>query len=129
VERSALAAVCGANIEGLPEGSGRAPAFAVHLLDVIARYQFDAFFARDARYSINGIDVRPRGFDYRASEVEKEDMAEWRRAYKALPHRPSHEGLVDVSEQWNESRWCISPIACPTNDGCDDHLALPRRHR
>ena len=27
-EKRALAAVCGASVEGLPEGSGRAPAFA-----------------------------------------------------------------------------------------------------
>jgi hypothetical protein len=33
-EQRALARVCGDNIDGLPEGSGRAPAFAAHLLDV-----------------------------------------------------------------------------------------------
>src|SRR6516165_12401450 len=36
-EQRALAAVCGTNIEGLPEGSGRAPAFAAHLIGVITR--------------------------------------------------------------------------------------------
>jgi hypothetical protein len=40
---------------------------------------------RDPHLSINGIDVRPRGFDYRTSEVDKEVMTEWRRRYKALP--------------------------------------------
>jgi hypothetical protein len=91
-EQRALAAVCGASIDGLPEGSGRAPAFATHLVDVIARHELDAFFLRDARLSINGIDVRPRGFDYRTSEVDKEVMTEWRRRYKALP--PARQMLV-----------------------------------
>ena len=36
-EQRALAAVCGTNIEGLPEGSGRAPGFAAHLIGVITR--------------------------------------------------------------------------------------------
>jgi hypothetical protein len=84
-EMCALATVCGANIDSLPEGSGRALAFAAHLLDVIARYELEAFFLRDPSQSINGIDVRPRGFDYRTSEVDKEVMTEWRRRYKALP--------------------------------------------
>src|SRR5262249_57109774 len=61
------------------------PAFAAHLLDVISRYQLDAFCLRDPSQSINGIDVRPRGFDYRTSQVDAPAMAEWRRAYKALP--------------------------------------------
>jgi hypothetical protein len=52
---------------------------------VVARYELDAFFLRDARLSINGIDVRPRGVDYRTNEVDKEAMADWRRAYNALP--------------------------------------------
>src|SRR6516165_4037182 len=64
-EQRALAAVCGANIAGLNPRVGRAPAFAAHLLDVIARHELDAFFLRDVRLSINGIDVRPRGVDYR----------------------------------------------------------------
>jgi hypothetical protein len=82
-EMRALATVCGANIDGLPEGSGRAPAFAAHLVDVIARYEFNAFFLRDPSQSINGIDVRPRGVDYRTSQVDAPAMAEWRRRYKA----------------------------------------------
>jgi len=53
-EMRALAAVCGANIDSLPEGSSRAPAFAAHLLDVIGCYELDVFFLRDARLSING---------------------------------------------------------------------------
>jgi hypothetical protein len=77
-EQRALAAVCGTM------ASGRRP-FAAHLLDVVARYELDAFFLRDARLSINGIDVRPRGVDYRTNEVDKEAMADWRRAYNALP--------------------------------------------
>jgi hypothetical protein len=36
-EMRALAAVCGAKIDDVPFGSSRAPAFAAHLLDVIAR--------------------------------------------------------------------------------------------
>ena len=76
----------------MPEGSDRASAFAAHLLDVIARHELDAFFLRDARLSINGIDVRPRGFDYRTSEVDKEVMTEWRRRYKALP--PARQMMV-----------------------------------
>jgi len=75
-EMRALATVCGANIDSLPEGSGRAPAFAAHLLDVIARYEFEAFFLRDPSQSINGIDVRPRGYDYRTSQVDAPAMAE-----------------------------------------------------
>jgi hypothetical protein len=77
-EHRALATVCGANIDGL--------------LDVIARYELDAFFLRDARLSINGIDVRPRGFDYCTSKVDKEVMTEWRRRYKALP--PARQMMV-----------------------------------
>src|SRR5262249_37703499 len=45
-EMRALATVCGANVDGLPEGSSRAPAFAAHLLDIIARYELEAFFTR-----------------------------------------------------------------------------------
>jgi hypothetical protein len=67
----------------LPEGSGRAPAFAAHLVDVIACHELDAFFMRDASLSINSIDVRPRGVDYRTNQVDKDAMADWRRAYKA----------------------------------------------
>jgi hypothetical protein len=44
----ALATV-GASVDGLPEGSGRAPAFAAHLLDVIARHELEAFFHTRAR--------------------------------------------------------------------------------
>ena len=84
-EIRALAAVCGASVEGLPEGSGRAPAFAAHLLGVIARYELEAFFTREPDWAVNGIDVRPRGVDYRTDQVDKEAMAEWRRAYKRLP--------------------------------------------
>ena len=84
-EKRALAAVCGASVEGLPEGSSRAPAFAAHLLDVIARYEFDAFFTRVPDRAVNGIDVRPRGVDYRTDEVDAAAMAEWRCAYKGLP--------------------------------------------
>jgi hypothetical protein len=84
-EKRALAAVCGASVEGLAEGSGRAPAFAAHLVDVIARYQLDAFFTRDPSRSINGIDVRPGGVDRRTDAVDPKAMTEWRRAIKALP--------------------------------------------
>ena len=56
-EMHALATVCGANIDSLPEGSGRAPAFAAHLVDVIDRYELGGFFLRDPSQSINGIDV------------------------------------------------------------------------
>jgi len=80
-EMRALATVCGSNIDG----SSRASAFAAHLLDVIARYEFDAFFTRVPDRAVNGIDVRPRGVDYRTDEVDAAAMAEWRRAYKALP--------------------------------------------
>jgi hypothetical protein len=91
-EKRALAAVCGASVEGLPEGSGRAPMFAVHLIDVIARYELDAFFRRDPARSINGIDVRPRGIDWRTEQVDTDEMREWRRRYKALP--PVRQMLV-----------------------------------
>ena len=80
-EMRALATVCGANIDG----SSPASAFAAHLLDVIARYEFDAFFTRVPDRAVNGIDVRPRGVDYRTDEVDAAAMAEWRRAYKVLP--------------------------------------------
>src|SRR5262249_46830437 len=52
--------------------------------DVIARYELDAFFMRDPSLSVSGIDVRPRGVNYRSDEVDKDAMAEWRRAFKAL---------------------------------------------
>src|SRR5262245_27417769 len=38
-EMRALARVCGASVDGLSEGSGRGPAFAAHLLDIITRYE------------------------------------------------------------------------------------------
>ena len=59
---------------------------------MIARYEFDAFFLRDPSQSINGIDVRPRGFDYHTSQVDAPAMAEWRRAYKELP--PARQMMV-----------------------------------
>jgi hypothetical protein len=68
---------------------------ACRLLDVIARYELDAFFLRDVRLSINGIDVRPRGvdhFNYRTDQRDDAAMADWRRAYKALP--PVRQMLV-----------------------------------
>jgi hypothetical protein len=91
-EMRALAAVCGANIDGLPEGSGRAPAFAAHLLDVIARYELNPFFTRVPDRAVNGIDVRPRGIDWRTEQVDADEMREWRRRYKALP--PVRQMLV-----------------------------------
>jgi hypothetical protein len=36
--------LCSADVDGLPEGSDRASAFAAHLLDVIAHHELDAFF-------------------------------------------------------------------------------------
>jgi hypothetical protein len=86
-EKRALAAVCGASVEGLPEGSGRARAFAAHLLDVITRDELDAFFTREPDRAVNGIDVRPRGIDRRtdADAVDPKAITEWRRAFKALP--------------------------------------------
>jgi hypothetical protein len=80
-EKRALAAVCGTTG---PETSGRRP-FAAHLVDVIARYQLDAFFTRDPSRSINGIDVRPGGIDRRTDAVDPKAMTEWRRAFKTLP--------------------------------------------
>jgi hypothetical protein len=84
-EKHALAAVCGASVDNVPLGSRRPPVFAAHLVDIIARYQLDAFFTRDPSRSINGIDVRPRGIDPRTDQVDKAAMSEWRRAFKALP--------------------------------------------
>jgi hypothetical protein len=84
-EQRALARVCGANIDGLPQGSGRAPVFAAHLLDVIARYELNPFFTPVPNRDINGIDVRPRGIDWRTEQVDVDEMREWRRRYKALP--------------------------------------------
>ena len=46
IEQRALAAVCGTSLEGLPEGSGRAPAFAAHLLYLIRRYELDSTLQR-----------------------------------------------------------------------------------
>ena len=60
---------------------GAAPVLATvaaHLLDVIARHELDASFLRDARLSINGIDVRRRGvdhFNYRADQADAAAMA------------------------------------------------------
>jgi hypothetical protein len=84
-EHRALAAVCGANIDSLPEGSSRAPAFAAHLLAVIARYELNPLFTRVPDRAVNGIDVRPRGIDWRTEQVDADEMREWRRRYKALP--------------------------------------------
>ena len=84
-EMRALARVCGANIDNLPEGSGRASAFAAHLLDVIARYELNPLFTRVPDRAVNGIDVRPRGIDWRTEQVDADEMREWRRRYKALP--------------------------------------------
>jgi hypothetical protein len=81
----ALAAVCGASVDDVPLGSWRAPVFATHLVDIIARYQLDAFFTRDLSRAINGIDVRLRGIDPRTDQVDKTAMTEWRRAFKAAP--------------------------------------------
>jgi hypothetical protein len=63
----------------------RALAFAAHLVDVITRYQLDAFFTRDPSRAINGIDVRPRGIAPHTDQVDKAAMSEWRRAFKAAP--------------------------------------------
>jgi hypothetical protein len=82
-EQRALARVCGANIDSLPEGSGRAPAFAAHLVAVIARYEVGAFFTRVSDRAVNSIDVRPRGIDWRTEQVDADEMREWRRRYKA----------------------------------------------
>ena len=35
--------------------------------------------------AVNGIDVRPRGIDWRTEQVDADEMREWRRRYKALP--------------------------------------------
>jgi hypothetical protein len=91
-EMRALATLCGASVDGIPEGSGRAPAFAAHLLDVIARYELDAFFTRVPDRAVNGIDVRPRGIDWRSEQVDAKAIAEWRRAYKTLA--PARQMLV-----------------------------------
>jgi hypothetical protein len=82
-EKHALAAVSGVSIADVPRGASRAPAFAAHLVDVITRYELDAFFTRDPARSINGIDVRPRGLDPRSEAVDAAAMTDWRRAYKA----------------------------------------------
>jgi hypothetical protein len=42
--------------------------------------------------AVNGIDVRPRGIDWRTEQVDAEAMAEWRRAYKTLA--PARQMLV-----------------------------------
>jgi hypothetical protein len=84
-EARALADVCNAKVEMRFTGSALAPAFNVQLLHVIDRYQLGAFFTRDANRAINGIDVRPLGFDPRSGQVDPVAMAAWRRAYKALP--------------------------------------------
>ena len=80
-EKRALAAVCGADIK-LP-ASGRGPIFATHLVDFIARYELEAFFAREPSRAVNGIDVRPRVVDWHTEQVDTDAMAAWRRAYKA----------------------------------------------
>jgi hypothetical protein len=74
-EKHALATVYGASIADVPWGSSRAPVFAAHLLEVIARYQLDAFFTRDPSRSINGIDVRPGGIDRRTDAKAQSFMA------------------------------------------------------
>jgi hypothetical protein len=84
-EKHALAVVCGASIADVPLGASRAPVFAAHLVDVIARYELDALFVRDPSRSINGIDLRPGRIDRRTDAVDPKAMTEWRRAYKALP--------------------------------------------
>jgi hypothetical protein len=42
--------------------------------------------------SINGIDIRPRGVDYRTDQVDAAAMTDWRRAYKTLP--PARQMIV-----------------------------------
>jgi hypothetical protein len=83
-EVRALAAVCGVTIA--THGSqGSAALFQAQLLTVIEWCELTALFSRAPTHAINGIDVKPRGFDFRTSQVEPAAMAEWRRAYKALP--------------------------------------------
>jgi hypothetical protein len=84
-EARAFAAVCGAKVNIRFAGSALAPAFGAQLLHVIERFELEAFFTRDANRAINGIDVRPLGFDPRNGQTEPIAMANWRRAYKALP--------------------------------------------
>ena len=97
-EKRALAAVCGASVEGLPEGSGRAPAFAAHLLDVIARYELDAFFTREPDRAVNGIDVRPRGIDRRtdADAVDPKDPNHTQ--HRACPTNPRQRQASPLRE-------------------------------
>jgi len=84
-EAHALAEVCNTKVELHVGGSALAAAFQAQLLHVIARYDLDPFFTRDASRAINGIDVRPAGIRPRTDEVEPIAIANWRRVYKALP--------------------------------------------
>jgi hypothetical protein len=84
-EKRALASVCGENINSeLLDGLGRAPAFAAHMLDVLDRFELGPFFTRVPDRAINGIDICPRGIDWRTEQVDADEMREWRRRYKAL---------------------------------------------
>src|SRR6516165_6498381 len=98
IEQRGLATVCGANIDGLPEGSGRAPAFAAHLLDVIARYALNAFLTRVPDRAVNGIDVRPRGIDRRtdADAVDPKDPNHTQ--HRACPTNPRQRQASPLRE-------------------------------
>ncbi len=91
-EKRALAAVCGFTVDPMVCGSAAGPLFQAHLVRVIADYSLEEFYFRDPRNAINGIDVRPRGYDFRKDAVDQADMQAWRRAYRKLS--PPRQMLV-----------------------------------
>lgn len=86
-EAEAFAAVCGVDVAP-PFWNNPGP-FAFHLWDVIDRYELGDFFQRvPGQYS--GGDhyaMRPRGFDFTDPNWPEIPgaLAEWRKAYRALP--------------------------------------------
>jgi hypothetical protein len=65
--------------------------FVEHLHNFIDRYELEAFFVT-GQQPIQGIDVRPRGVDWRTEKADPAAMAAWRRAYKNLS--PNRQMLV-----------------------------------
>jgi len=82
-EAAALAAVCGERIPSEPDPDARD--FAAHLLDVIDRRGFHAFYGRYPEHpACYGIDVRPHGIDWQTHDTDDVGIRAWRKAYKEL---------------------------------------------
>jgi hypothetical protein len=113
VEKAALAAVCGVKLDRLLVGSAAAPLFQAQLVRIIEGYSLEAFYFRDPRNAINGIDVRPRGVNYHGNTIDQGAISTWRVAYRRLP--PARKMLVatilwlyrgNVDKTWLKGQSC-----------------------